>query len=680
MANYLPEYDIEFLQPFFEELNEEIIPSHRISPEILLQKLQDEQPGLKVRRVWFTPKRAAAVLCAGLIVCAAIVYANLFSGQLSTSDSAAPAAQPDAGMMQGIAQDDQRQEFAVMEEAQDYSAVRMALSAMDADARYDADAGHVPSGGYGREESEGGMGGGNGAAAEGKTDANTAALFGASKQEKSGSADILQTDGSYLYYATGDAVMIANTTPDGQLTLASQIEVAVDDRYVIALYQQDNALTLLCNDYSFTVAQATDAQKTEQMQSVGTTVLMYDITNRQTPILVREFTQEGEYRGSLVSGQMIQILSERKTFLYTDTLPIEALVPSVRDSAWGGEAAARPIGSAGVILPEDAGDTSYVTVSTLHLFDSDAAVNTRTILGGAEQIYCSPTGVYFVNTASQNDTAAAVILKLSFDSQGGALVARGWLDGTIIGLSAAADGGVRVITQQSAEQTEYLLGAVVLNEELTLLKTATASITGQAGSAYFVGNNAYIAAKEKNLLLAVFGFTDEDVLQQKTITEPSALPDNLITLTESFALGVYAGSITGDGAGLSASLFYTQDGALKEASSVTLGASGSYTEALRISNAVLYDEETGLLGIPVTLTGKVSDNQLKREFSGYSLYRVANEGLTRLGKIASATLKPQDELRRGILANGLLYTASDNTLVSVNPGTLSVIDSLSWRG
>ncbi len=662
MNNYDPEQDIEFLRKKLEQLNQDIVPSHRISPKIMLQKLDDKQTAVTAKRVWFVPKNIAAVLCAGLVLCIALFYVNSLPNNLATASAADSGGAVGFGIMEQADSASQQEAYSL--QGEDYADVRKALAKTARSAVKETPI-----------ESDGKGGGGAEAGGTGGTErAETAPASDAVQSEQT---DIVQTDGSYLYYAAGDSVKIAQTEEDGTLSFVSQLDILADDRYVISLYQHENALTVLCNDYRFTITQPEqDPNALEPIQSVGTTVLMFDITDRSRPVLTRQFTQEGAYRSSLVTEQTLYLVSERQTFEYSDALPIEKMVPSVYDTAKG--EATRPIGAGAIIVPETAADASYVTVSALDLFDSNAEAVTRTVLGGAAQVYCSPDGVVLVNPVRSDEGDASNLLKLLFSPSGAVDVARTQVSGRLLGLSDAAYGSVNVVTQHSGAQTETMLNAFAFDRTFALLGSTTASVALAGGDVSFVGDTAYVGAKEDGAIIAGFDFAQQAVLQSLADLPKAALPDNLVFLSDTLALGVYAADVTGVGQGVQLALFDTQNNRLIVTSTQTIGASGSYTEALRSLSAVFYDEANALLGIPIAVTSGTENNQLQQEYLGYHLYRIEDGKLTPVGSIKGASTDPQDALLRGTLVDGVLYTVSDNSLISADAKTLTVIDTLAW--
>ncbi len=662
MKHYDPEQDIEFIRKKLEQLNQEIVPSHRISPDIMLQKLEQQDSEVKAKRVWLVPKNIAAVLCAGLVLCIALFYANNLPGNLSMASDAGDEGLRGLGIQESADMASMEEEFAALSD--DYAPVRGALNQV---ARYTGKEDPMqPSAGDGKG------GGGNETGGSGERVITPSAAT----TVPAGQTDILQTDGSYLYYAAGDSVLIAQAAKDGTLTFVSELDVLAEDRYVISLYQQGNALTLLCNDYRFTITQSEQNTGTpEPIQSVGTTVLMFDITDRSNPVLLRQFTQEGAYRSSVVSEQTIYLVSDRKTFDYSDTLPIEAVVPNVYDTAKGGRT--NPIGAGSIIVPETAANASYVTVSALGLYDADAEAVTRTVLGGAAQVYCSTDGVVLINPAQSSD--ASDLIGLTFASSGAVEVARARLTGRMLGLDNTLQGNVLAVTQNSGTENQTLLNAISLDRSLGLLGSTTEPVPDRGGDVAFVGETAYVGNKQDDAIIAAFDFTQNAAPQTITDLPKAVLPENLIRLTDTLSLGVYSADVTGEGKGVKLVLVDTANNQFNVTSALTVGASGSFTEALRSHNAVLYDKENALLGIPVVVTSGSSNKQLKQEYSGYNLYRISGGKLTFVGKISSASTGPQDVLQRAALVNGVLYAVSDSSLISADAESLTIIDTLSWR-
>lgn len=663
MVKYQPEDDIEYLRKYFEQLNEEIVPSHRISPEILLQKLNDT-PELTVKRVWFTPRRIAAVVCAGLVVCVALFYADLPKRAPTTAMNTS------GSMEMNMMMDEAPASAEAAPFSDDYIAVReaLALAAENTVSEYDALA---------RQEEREGKGGA-GSETGGYSEGLTASIAAETADLSAKRTDAIQADDDYLFYAAGTSAMIAQTKTDGSLSLVSEIKVSGDDRFVTALYQEDNVLTLLCNDYDFTVPQTDPSTGTvNKIQSVGTTALVYDITDPSAPVLIREFTQEGAYRSSLVADETLYLVSERETFSYTDSMPIESLVPVVSDTAWGGTP--KLIESGNIILPEKPNDASYVVVSALSLNDNGAQAATRAVLGGAKQIYCTPGGVYMVTPAGEKNKPASDLLKLTLAEDNTIQTASARLWGQVIGLETGSDDGIYVVAEGTNEQSGIELCATVYNKFLAIKESTTSVVDRQADRVYFASGTAYIGEEQTGSVIAVCDFTATEKPAFSKPLEQMTLPKQVIPLSDTLSLGIDPADLSAGGKGLTVTLYGISGSTITTFSTTQIGESGSFTEALCSAYAVMYDKDTNLLGIPVIVTERTDGQQVQQKFSGYYLYQIANGKLKLAGKVENQSTQPEDVFRRGVLVNGLLYMASDTSLASVDSQTLSVIDTLTWH-
>lgn len=674
MAKYRPEQnDIDFLKQRFDDLDNEIVPSYRISPEMLVCKLEQMPPEPKAKRVFFTPGRLAAVLGGCLLVCAAIFYAGRIPAQLPMSLTGSQT--PSANAKADFAAPQEREESVAEDE---YAAVRDALSRAQQAEKQKADWEHPQTGGTRpSDDFGGGKGGGGGGVAESgggnaqlRNEVHTAATV-----YKQDGADAANADEEYVYYSLGTSAMIAKTTEEGKLSGVAQIDVSQQDRYIVGLYRQQNTLTLVCGDYGFAVSQTDPVTgiSTEE-QVVGTTLLMYDVEKPAEPTLMRVFTQEGEYRSSLVLDGTIYLVSEREAFSYDTAAPVSEAVPRLLDTAKGAGAPG-PVAPESILLPQTAESTGYITVSALKLFDAKASAVTRSVLGGARSVYCTEGGVYLVSDAYNEQEASSSILKLVF-SDGRVEVLRASLEGQLLGLRAAQNGAAEAVTKTTQGESGAMLRALTLAPTLEVTDSTVAQSIPQARDVSFIDRIAYVSAQRGEVLTA-FEYTENEaprLLKSNTVS----LPDSLITLSDSLALGIYSSDATADGAGLTLRLLSVDNGKLAELDKKILGASGSYTEALRTPTAVLYDAQSATLGLPVSLTVRTQDGQVKQGFSGYYIYRVSGSRLILAGKVENDSSKPQDAFRRGLLANGKLCLVSDSGLTSLNPNTLEKLDAFVW--
>ncbi|SDN59586.1 beta-propeller domain-containing protein [Acetanaerobacterium elongatum] len=694
MPRYNPEKDIDFLRQKMNRLNEDILPSARISPEILVQKLDDEQPAPANRKVFFTRRRLAFALCAGFVCCIALVYAALQPMKIGLQGDVAPSTEKNAQAM-GIApiKDEAILEAAPAADAEasealaadeSYQSVRTALEQTQIENQekvYTAVDG-IPSETSDKNpdepEGSGGKGGGGG----GGSEAGFAAkVSGSSRLSDSADADIIQADDRYIYYTTGTTVKIAETSQNGKLTLSSEIDVSKEDRYVIELFVQGNNLTLLCNNYAYIAPGAS-----EEIQSVGTTVEMYDITNRQSPVKKREYTQEGEYLTAKVSSDTLYMVSVRRTFEYSGVLPVCSIVPSYYDSATGMGGAA-PLSSKDIILPEAAGDNSYATVTAMKLYDASAPASTKAVLGGACSAYIAPGGVYLINSAmlAENQTGTR-ITKLAYNGSEHigiteAKVAGRVPDGTAMDES---DGTLRMVTTSQNQQGKNAVNLYVFGRDLSIAGSTQAPNDQTVYAARFYGGTAYVSAYGEQDPLLVFDLSDAlhpkllgDVKVKGFSTSLHPVGDQTVV-----GLGYLTALENGETVrkGLQLTLFDISDKqkpVVKKA--ITLGQDGSYSEAVLNLKSLYYSTEKQMIGFSAVITRlKEGSNILETAFSGYYLYSLKDNSLALLGKLPNASEQPEDAVHRGLCIGNYLYTASDKQISSYDLSSFNKADTLKW--
>ncbi len=677
---YSPDEDIAFLRARFEDLNQELVPSSRISSENLLKTFDSEGTlQTAAKRLIFTPRRLALALCAGFAGCMVLVYTGLRLGSTGDNLSATPQS-PSVEMEEFAGAASSAAQSLAMDglhgaSQEDYTQVRKALGAVEYYGEPEAPS--APSAELGGAEGKGGGGSSAGDTGGGMNYTSQGADRQSVGEPGAQNADIMTTDGQYIYYTTGSAVMIASVEEDGDLSLISKINIASEDRYALDIYLEDNALTVLSNNYSFTISKPMDkTDQTVKVQSVGTTVEFYDISDRANPVKVREFTQEGEYKTSLVSGDTLYLVSERKTFAYYDILPVDTIVPRVFDSAKG-EGGATLLLPGDIILPEQARDASYVTISALKLYDETAPITTRAVLGGAKSVICAPSAVYLFNSVSKDALLSTEIMSLRFGEDASVSIGRALTEGELPGQRFADvyDGKLRMVTVATDANGVSSAALTVFSRSLETVASLL-DLEIIPSDVRFLKNQIYLIADNKSMI--TIDTADAASLVAKATSAAIPAGGIYLPLSDELVISLLPAS---QEKGLSLSLLRFNSSKAERLSGITLGASGSYSEAARLQNAFYYDPDKGLLGLPVTVTKKTASGKLEPQYGGYYVFALSETDftLTLAGRVQNDSLSPEDELRRGVRVGNLLVTASANGAKSVRLSDFSVAGTLKWK-
>jgi len=145
-------------------------------------------------------------------------------------------------------------------------------------------------------------------------------------------ADIVKTDGEYLYVVSGSNICILRAYPPDQAELLSKIEF--NETYGAQIYVNENKLAVLGNIYPFLPYAYPEVQEklwigpyvyTEEMF-----VKVYDITNRTKPVLARTVTLNGTLSGSRMIGDYVYaVVNQPATQPNGNETDIDIILPKI---------------------------------------------------------------------------------------------------------------------------------------------------------------------------------------------------------------------------------------------------------------------------------------------------------------------------------------------------------------
>ena len=145
-------------------------------------------------------------------------------------------------------------------------------------------------------------------------------------------ADIVKTDGEYLYVVSGPNIFILKAYPRNQAELLSKIEL--NETHGAQIYVNENKLAVLGNSYPFLPYAYPEAQEklwigpyvyTEEMF-----VKVYDITNRTKPVLARTVTLNGTLSGSRMIGDYVYaVVNQPATQPNGNETDIDIILPKI---------------------------------------------------------------------------------------------------------------------------------------------------------------------------------------------------------------------------------------------------------------------------------------------------------------------------------------------------------------
>jgi len=118
-------------------------------------------------------------------------------------------------------------------------------------------------------------------------------------------ADIIKTDGEYLYLVSENRVIIVKAYPPEEAEVLSEIEL---DETPVGLFINGHKLVVIHQNWGEMLVRYEDEDKTlmpEQWPVPQTSIKVYDVSDRENPVLKREVSVDGQYFGSRMIGDYI---------------------------------------------------------------------------------------------------------------------------------------------------------------------------------------------------------------------------------------------------------------------------------------------------------------------------------------------------------------------------------------
>lgn len=489
------------------------------------------------------------------------------------------------------------------------------------------------------------------AATGGTTDYSTTNIQVAGVDE----ADTVKTDGKYLYVIANNSVYILNAGPQDARVLA---KLTYQNTYLSGIYlsQDGNKLAVLGDqyvpyDYSYGKSlppMGADIALYPYFRSGTTFAYVYDVANKNSPQLVRNFTMSGNYFNSRMIGNYVYNIVTENAYVYNDTV----FLPSIYNGAQGSEISANSVYYSGFANPNYGYQSyTYTTFVALNIMnDAQAPSNMTIMLDGANTVYVSTSNIYvtypvyeyedlptptpFPTTSGSNITIMPMppvffapssiktsIYRIHVAESSMVFAAQGNVSGTVLNQYAMDEnnGYFRIATTvyQNSFAPVFIGGSstsqqqnnvYVLDLNLNTVGKLENLGTGENfHAARFIGNRCYLVTFMKTDPLFVIDLSQPNnpkVLGQLVIPGYS---DYLHPYDETHLIGLGKDAVETDNGfawyqGLKLSLFDVSDvSAPKEIAKVIIGDRGTSSEALSDPKAFLFDQSKNLLVIPVEL-------------------------------------------------------------------------------
>jgi len=480
-------------------------------------------------------------------------------------------------------------------------------------------------------------------------------------------ADLVKTDGQYIYLTRNGKVYIVRAYPPEEAEVVSMFQ---PDQQVQDLYVDGDKLVLYLRMskaiYQDMIGKGFPVP--EDLVST-TTVQVYDISNRGSPDLEREFTIEGSYVNSRLIGDYVYTVTRKRAKVIDD----EVGLPSVE--------------TGGSNCSVEASEVYYMNYTdNRYYFTTIIAFNTQDpgepesmetmLLGRASSLYVSYGNIYIATCRS--DTT--VLHRIMIDEGVIAYVAEGSVPGYVLNQFSMDEHGGYFRIATTSRRNGRSSNVYVLDGDLEIVGWLEGLAPGEdIYSARFMGDRCYLVTFKQVDPLFTIDLSDPENPKVLGKLKIPGYSDYLHPYDEDTLIGLGKDTIDaeeGDFAwyqGVKISLFDVSNvHNPRELAKFIVGERGSDSPALDDHRAFLFSRARNLLVIPIheENVGIVSDRKIGRYYAqGAYVFQVSEAGILLRGMVTHAEggvfkafgdpFNSDYEVQRALYIEDVLYTISN---------------------
>jgi uncharacterized secreted protein with C-terminal beta-propeller domain len=460
-------------------------------------------------------------------------------------------------------------------------------------------------------------------------------------------ADIIKTDGKYIYTVSKNILTISSAYPPESAKLLSKIELSSGSNPQEIFIDKDNLLVFGMRNYYYPKDEGQGwTEESPEIYPIPypsnlTFVEIYNVSNREDPVLKRKLEFDGSYLSSRkIDDYVYFVLNSYPDYriLENDKISgneIENIIPTYRDfkeKEIDKEKDFEPIVNCSKIsYIEPITSAQYISVIGIPVDDYTKEPAKEVILGSSQNIYASLENLYIVNAQYQysrgifnailENTAESrektEIYKFSLDKGKIQYLTKGEVPGTVLNQFSMDeyDSYFRIATTKRSfgmRRSQPTNNIYILDKDLKITGSVEDIAPGETiYSARFMGKKGYLVTFKK--IDPFFTFDLSDPKNPKIIGKLKipGYSDYLHPYDENHILGIgkntiEAEEIWGDDfewhQGIKMAIFDVTDFENpREMHKIVIGDRGSDSPILRDHKAFLFDKDKNLLVIPILL-------------------------------------------------------------------------------
>ncbi len=533
-------------------------------------------------------------------------------------------------------------------------------------------------------------------------------------------ADIVKTDGEYIYVISNNRLHIVEAYPAEDAELVSSLEL--EDVYPVEMFIDGDTVLVFGQQRYYYGYEGEVAYDYYYPRGDSTVILMIDVSDREDPGVIREVEFEGYYLSSRKIDSTAYFVLRKWQYEVPED-PGE-IVPLYRDSNEEDEfSQVCGCGDVGYLPPVEAG--SFVIIGAIDMEDEDAEITKEVVVASGENVYASEENLYVAEVEYDYGPVPMVERALGYyESSEKTIVHKFSLDGQDIDYLGSMEAPGRILNQFSMDEYDgyfriattvghvsrsgesaSMNNVYVFGEDLEMAGELEDLAPGERiYSARFMGERAYLVTFKKVDPLFVIDLSDPEEPEVLGKLKIPGYSDYLHPLDEDHIIGIGKDTIEAEEGnfawyqGLKMAVFDVSDVEHpKELHKVVIGDRGTDSYALYDHKAFLYDAERELLVIPVLLA-EIDEEQYSGDvpdyaygdyvFQGAYVYDLTVEdGFDLRGRITHMEDDDFDKygyyyydygyaIKRSLYIGDALYTVSDNVVQANSLDDLGQIASV----
>ena len=506
-------------------------------------------------------------------------------------------------------------------------------------------------------------------------------------------ADIVKTDGAYIYVATNNNyqsasqnnIYILKAEPQDPRVIA-KISLG-NNTYVAGMFlsQDSSKLVVLGSQYQLyayeEVARSEEIMIYPYYSSVNTFLTVYDVSEKAIPVLARNLTLSGSYFNSRMIGNYVYAVVSQPTYFINE----DVVLPQVYENAKA--SAIEPTS----IYYADTVD-NYFTFTTfigLNIMDdAQEPTNMTVMMGGTSNMYVSLNNIYVTYPTWSEQGQYTSIYRVSVNGSELTFEAKGSVLGGVLNQYSMDEynGYFRLATTSWKNQTQQN-NVYVLDMNLNITgKLENLAKDERIYSARFMGDKCY---------LVTFRQIDPFfVLDMRNPAEPKVAGELKIPGYSSYLHPFDENHVIGLGKEdntVKLSLFDVSNVyAPTEVAKYIVEGDWTDSEALHEPKAFLFDKQKELLVIPISKTNygviEIRDDETFEQQTGFwqgvYVFKATTSGFTLRGGITHQEDTTSSQyygydynmrVHRALYIDNTLYTVSNTKVLLNNLDTLALI-------